>query len=49
MKQLLTFSSGLLAIMLIIALGCSPEPSDSVSMDVPDGMEKVTFSVTGMR
>lgn len=48
MKQLLTFSSGLLAMMLIIAFGCSPEPSDSVSMEVPDGMEKATFAVSGM-
>ena len=48
MKQLLTLSSGLLAMMLIIALGCAPEPSGSVSMDVPDGMESVTFAVSGM-
>ena len=49
MKQLLTLSSGLLAMMLIIALGCSPEPDGgSVSMEVPEGMESVTFAVSGM-
>jgi len=48
MKQLLTLSSGLLAMMLIIALGCGPGPGSSASMDVPDGMESVTFAVSGM-
>ena len=48
MKQLLTLSSGLLAMMLIIAFGCGTEPGSSVSMNVPDGMESATFSVSGM-
>lgn len=48
MKQLLTLSSGLLAMMLIIAFGCSSEPGSSASMDAPDGMESVVFSVSGM-
>ena len=48
MKQLLSLSSGLLAMMLIIAFGCSPEPGGSASLDVPDGMESVTFAVSGM-
>ena len=48
MKQLITLSSGLLAMMMIVAFGCSPGPSGSASVNVPDGMESATFSVSGM-
>lgn len=48
MKRLITLSSGLLAMMLIVAFGCAPEPGGSAALDVPEGMESATFSVSGM-
>ncbi len=48
MKRLITLSSGLLAMMMIVAFGCSPGGNGSASLDVPDGMESATFAVSGM-
>jgi len=48
MKRLITLSSGLLAMMLIVAFGCAPEPGGSTALVVPDGMESASFFVSGM-
>ena len=48
MKRLITLSSGLLAMMLIVAFGCGPGPSGSTAVNIPEGMESATFSVSGM-